>query len=304
MRKLKFAIPVIILVILVGLFPHCGKDSAPQQKIYNMTNMEIDSMLQVVSQRNMTISERVNYYSEAFLGMPYKLKCAGDGPYALYEPWPLVNFDETNCMVFCEHTLALAISDSWDNFFNNLQKIRYKDGIIGMRTRNHYTIADWRPENSWLLNDVTAEIGGNSTVSITRTISHKQFFKDKGIRDLRYVKADRELTVDVIPKKELMDIKDKTRPGDILSLIFAEKDSIFSAHMLMIAEKNGDKFIRESSNSKMTTFDTPYDQWVNEKEGMDRYLGIVIMRVREELDQPGKVILPWKIDEIKAGLEE
>ncbi|HMA61117.1 MAG TPA: N-acetylmuramoyl-L-alanine amidase-like domain-containing protein [bacterium] len=304
MRKLKFAIPVIILVILVGLFPHCGKDSAPQQKIYNMTNMEIDSMLQVVSQRNMTISERINYYSEAFLGMPYKLKCAGDGPYALYEPWPLVNFDETNCMVFCEHTLALAISDSWDNFFNNLQKIRYKDGIIGMRTRNHYTIADWRPENSWLLNDVTAEIGGNSTVSITRTISHKQFFKDKGIRDLRYVKADRELTVDVIPKKELMDIKDKTRPGDILSLIFAEKDSIFSAHMLMIAEKNGDKFIRESSNSKMTTFDTPYDQWVNEKEGMDRYLGIVIMRVREELDQPGKVILPWKIDEIKAGLEE
>ena len=303
MRKLKFAIPVIVMVILVGLFPHCGKDSAPQQKIYNMTNMQIDSMLQVVSQRNMTISERINYYSEAFLGMPYKLKCAGDGPYALYEPWPLVNFDETNCMVFCEHTLALSISDSWDNFFNNLQNIRYKDGIIGMRTRNHYTIADWRPENNWLLNDVTSEVGGDETVSITRTISHKQFFKDKGIQDLRYVKPDREMTVDVIPKESIMDIKDKTRPGDILSLIFADKDSIFSAHMLMIAEKNGDKYIRESSNSKITTFDTPYDQWVNEKEGMDRYLGIVIMRVREELNQPGKIILPWKIDEIKENLE-
>ena len=86
---------------------------------------------------NLTITDRINLFSDKFLGMPYNQNCAGDGPYALYEPWPLVNFKETNCMVFCEHVLALSISDSWDNFFNNLQQIRYKDGIIGMRTRNH-----------------------------------------------------------------------------------------------------------------------------------------------------------------------
>ena len=293
----------LVTLILVSfiLFSYCSRNPAPDKKVYNMSNMEIDSMLQEVSQKDFTVTERINYYSQAFLGMPYKLKCAGDGPYALYEPWPLVNFDQTNCMVFCEHVLAMSISDSWANFFNNLQHIRYQDGIIGMKTRNHYTIGDWLPENSWLLEDVTEEVGGDNVVSVTRTISHKQFFKNKGIKDLRYVKEDREITKQVVPKEDLMKVKENTRPGDILSLIFADKDSIFSAHMLMIVEKNGDKYIRESSNSKMTTFDTEYDEWVQNKEGMDQYLGLIFMRVHPELNQPGKIILPWNIDEIKEG---
>jgi len=304
MRKSLIAgLLVATLTILIGV-PHCSNEPSPDVKVYNMSNMEIDSMLHAVSQKNMSISDRINYYSEAFLGMPYKLKCAGDGPYALYEPWPLVNFNQTNCMVFCEHVLAMSISDSWANFFNNLQHIRYKDGIIGMKTRNHYTIADWRPENNWLLEDITEEVGGENTVSVTRTISHKQFFKDKGIKDLRYVKPDREMTVQVVPKEELDKVKDNTRAGDILSLIYADRDSIFSAHMLMIVEKNGDKYFRESSNSKMTTFDTEYDKWVQEKQDMDKYLGLVFMRIREELDKPGKIILPWEIDEIKENLTQ
>ena len=67
------------------------------------------------------------------------------------EAWPLVNFKEINCMVYCEHVLAMAISDNFDNFFNNLQQIRYKDGIIGMKTRNHFGMADWITENGLVL---------------------------------------------------------------------------------------------------------------------------------------------------------
>ncbi|HRD19143.1 MAG TPA: hypothetical protein PLB60_08825, partial [Candidatus Marinimicrobia bacterium] len=67
---------------------------------YQMSNQEIDSLLTIVSVRNLTITDRMSLYSEKFLGMPYNQNCTGDGPYALYEPWPLVNFKETNCMVF------------------------------------------------------------------------------------------------------------------------------------------------------------------------------------------------------------
>ena len=114
-----FRFSVIIISVLI-FFSFCGKQSGPQKKFYEMSRTEIDSMLQEVSKGDLTITERINYYSEGFLGMPYKLQCLGDGPNALYEPGPLVNFDQTNCMVFCEHVLALAISDSWPNFFNNL----------------------------------------------------------------------------------------------------------------------------------------------------------------------------------------
>ncbi len=288
----------VMLIVFITRISY-SKETLPSKPAYEMNRLEIDQLLTSVSQQSLTISEHINYYSELFLGMPYKLACAGDGPYALYETLPLINFEETNCMVFCEHVLALSISDSWDNFFNNLQQIRYRDGIIGMRTRNHYTMADWLPENSWLLDDVSRKVGGKYTKNVTRTISHTEFFKKKDITDLRYVLPDRELTIDYVPTEDLLKIRNSTRPGDILALIFANKTNIFSAHMLMITEKNGGKYIRESSSSKMTTFDTPYDEWVQKIKGSDRYMGLCFMRVREKLDRKGKIILPWEISRLK-----
>jgi len=283
----------LFLMVLTFIASSRGK------QLYEMTNREIDSLLTVISKRNLTITERINFYSEKFLGTPYNLRCVGDGPYALLENWPLVNFKETNCMAYCEHVLALSISDSWDNFFNNLQHIRYKDGVIGMRTRNHYTMADWLPENAWLLEHVSRKVGGKYTREVTRTISHIKFFKQKGIKDLRYVKPDRTITLDYVPKEVLKKVKKKVKPGDVLALIYANKADIFSAHMLIVAQRDGQLVIRESSNSKMTTFETPYDEWAEKVRNSCRYIGVCFMRVRDKLNKPGKVILPWEIKKMK-----
>ena len=286
----------IVLLFLSNI--SCAQE--PEKQFQQMSNQEIDQIIQTVSKQNLTVSEKINMLSEKFLGMGYNLTCTGDGPYALLEAWPLVNFRETNCMAFCEHVLALSISDSWDNFFNNLQQIRYKDGLIGMKTRNHYTMADWLPENSWILDDVSAKVGGTHTKQVTRTISHTTFFEGKGMTDMSDVLPDRKLTIDYVPLNALANVKDNTKAGDILALLFANKDNIFSAHMLMIAEKDGRKIIRESSNSKMTTFDTLYDEWVDSKQELsNRYIGLAFMRVKESLNTPGKVINPGLIPTLK-----
>lgn len=293
--KFKSSILVVTILYVVFTFPIF----AQQKKIYNMSNFEIDKLLTEISKKEMTITERIKYFSEMFLGMPYNLTCTGDGPYALYETEPLVNFKETNCMVFCEHVLALSISDSWDNFFNNLQQIRYQNGIIGMRTRNHYTMGDWIWENSWLLDDVTKKVGGEYTKQLTRTISHKKFFEGKKITDLRYIKPDREITIDYIPFKKLSLVKDNIKNGDIGSLIFANKTDIFSAHMFMLIIKEKELYVRESSSSKMTTFDTQFDEWLSKYKNSEKYCGITIMRVKDELNVKGKIILPWEIKDLK-----
>lgn len=285
----------LALILLIFI----SAEAFAQSKIFNMSKTQIDSLLTKVSKKNITITDKIKLYSEMFLEMPYNLTCTGDGPFALYDTKPLVNFDETNCMVYCEHVLALSISDSWENFFNNLQQIRYKDGIIGMKTRNHYTMADWLPENSWILDDISEKIGGKFTKTLTRTISHKNFFKDKDITDLRYVKEDRKITINYVPFDALLKVKDRVKNGDILSLLFKKLDNIFSAHMLMCIEKDGKKYIRESAMSTMTTFDTPYDEWVEKYVGSKRYAGLAFMRVKEKLNKPGKIILPWEIDDLK-----
>jgi hypothetical protein len=290
------------MILFISIQTACAED--PEVKpFYEMTNNEIDALIREVSAANLTVTERMNLYSERFLGTDYNLKCAGDGPYALLEPWPLVNFQETNCMLFCEHVLALSISDTWDHFFNNLQEIRYKDGVIGMKTRNHYTVADWLPANRWLLDDVCEEVAGDQVQTVTRIISHKTFFAGKGITDTSYVLPDREMTIPYVPLAILDEVEERTRTGDVLALLFRNKENIFSAHMLMIAEKDGKKMIRESSSSKMTTFDTPYREWAKDvqENRAKRYLGLSFMRIRDELNTPGKIILPWDVSEMRSS---
>jgi hypothetical protein len=270
-----------------------------KNRLSEMSNEQIDSLLSNVAQKQMTITEKMNYFSLFFLGTPYSFQCVGDGQYALVEPFPLVNFKETNCMALCEHVLAMSISDSWDNFFNNLQQIRYKDGLIGMRTRNHYTMGDWLPENGWLLENVSSSIGAGHTKSLTRTISHQTFFAKKGIKDSRHVLPDREITIEYIPLSALKNIADKLRIGDIGALLYANKSDIFAAHMFMIAEKEGQLVIREASTNTMNTLDTEIIPWLARLNRTDRYVGVSIMRIRVELDQSGKNILPWQINLLK-----
>jgi hypothetical protein len=296
-------ISIFVLITVITLVLPVRSGAAGGKKVYEMSNHEIDSLLRATANSYMTVVERMEYFSEKFLGMPYNLTCTGDGPYALYETEPLVNFRETNCMVYCEHVLAMSISDSWDNFFNNLQQIRYKDGVIGMRTRNHYTMADWLPENSWLLDDVTRTIGGEHTRQFTRTISHEKFFSGKGITDLRYVKPDRDVTIDYIPMKALPDIQGNIRSGDIFALIFADMPDIFSAHMLIAIRKEGKLYFRESAMSTMTTFDSTFNEWHEKYKDSTRYAGLSFMRVRDDVNVAGKIILPWEIGLFRAETE-
>lgn len=288
-------------ILLITIIFYSNGIYSQSKKIYEISKWEIDSILTTTSEERLTVTERMKFYSEFFLGMPYGLTCVGDGPYALYDTQPQLTFDTTNCMVYCEDVLALAISDNFENFFNNLQQIRYKDGVVGMKTRNHYTMADWLPENSWLLHDVAENVAGEKSKTLTRTISHEQFFKKKGITDTRYVKEDRTLTVNYIPFDALMDVKENFCDGDILALLFKNLDNIFSAHMLMFYETSSGEVIRESSLSKSTVLDTPYDEWVANFQNSKKYIGIALMRVNDDINTSGKIVLPWEIHSLKPG---
>jgi len=287
---------LIILLIPFQLF------SAEREHFYNMSNKQIDSLLSELNLKTFTITEKMDMLSAYFLGTPYNFKCVGDGPYALLEDYPLVNFKETNCMALCEHVLALSISDSWDNFFNNLMHIRYKDGLIGMKTRNHYTMADWLPQNSWLLDDVSAKVGGKYTQKMTRTISHKKFFAAKGITNMDYVADNRTITIDYVPLQYLDEVEAKLKQGDILTLLFANKKNIFAAHMVMFVNGDGNNKIREATTRGMTTIDTPYKDWVKNKQekSSHRYAGVAVIRVNEKLDYNGEIIYPGDIYKMKS----
>jgi hypothetical protein len=49
----------------------------------------------------------------------------------------------------------------------------------------------------------------------------------------------------------------------------------------------------------MTTIDTPYTTWAERIKNSERYIGITLMRVRDDINQTGKIIYPWEITELK-----
>jgi hypothetical protein len=260
---------------------------AAKQRPGEMSVADLDALIRKVHSSKMTNAEKIEFYSGLFLGTPYKLVCEGDGPYARYDREPLMNLKEINCMTYCELVLALALSSHYEEFFNVLQHIRYRDGLIGMATRNHYTMADWLPENSRCLQDVTRKVGGKFTKKVTRTISHKTFFEGKGLKDILDVLPDRKVTIDYIPLEDLPKVVGRLHSGDIVALI-QNVPAIFSAHMLMIyKDKKGDAYFRHASMSAGTTLDQPYEEYITNLKKNPKYQGMSFMRVREKVHWKG-----------------
>lgn len=286
----------LLLLALLVLVPGCAR---PLVRPYypEMSVEELDREIRRVAASGWTNQEKIVYYSERFLGAPYDLYCEGDGPYARYDTRPLLNLKKLNCMTYCEIVLALALADYYEDFFNILQHIRYRHGIIGMATRNHYTMADWLPANSWCLEDVTQRIGGVDALPLTRTISHLRFFGGKGFTDLPVVLPDRQVTITYIPLDRLAAHQDSLRSGDIVALI-QDRPDIFSAHMLLVIRDQRGLFFRHASMSAGRVVDVPFADYVAGLMKNPRYMGMSFMRVREQIawqDGPcthGKFLLP------------
>ncbi len=264
---------------------------------YTMSIPEIDQDIRSAAREIRAIDQRMVYYSERFLGAPYVLVCEAEGENGRYETQPLMNLQQLNCMTYCEIVMALALSEFYEEAFNVLQHIRYRQGLISMATRNHYTMVDWLPANGWCLEEVTEQIGGRDVVASSRTISHRKFFNAKGINDLPLVFPDRTVTRRYIPLDKLGLHEQDCRAGDIVALIQNLPD-IFSAHMLLIVKKDGKTFFRHASLSAGKVLDQPFQEYIDAVGKKPRYQGMSFMRMRSTIQWQdgvythGKIVLP------------
>jgi len=282
---------ILWLSLLVAAAGSC-QAPAPGKHYYQMTLKEVDQDIRQVHAQPRSNAQKMDYFSERFLGAPYELTCEAEGENGLYETQPLCNLRQVNCMTYCEIVLALSLSSSYEEFFNVLQHVRYDHGIISMETRNHYTMADWLPANAWCLEDVTRQTGGVAAQPLTRTISHRTFFGKKGITDLPVVRPDRRVTIDYIPLGDLASCEARLQSGDIVALI-QNKPDIFSAHMLLIIKNEKGTFFRHASMSAGHVLDQPFAEYIASLKKKPLYQGMSFMRVRERVD--------WRLPDATRG---
>ena len=126
--------------------------------LYRMRPAELGRFLAWQQLDQPALRQRIAALARKNIGQPYELFLLGEFPYETYDSQPLFDLTKSDCVVFVEHVYAMALSASWEEFFWMLQRIRYRDGVIGTATRNHYTEADWNIANRWLVQDVTTAL--------------------------------------------------------------------------------------------------------------------------------------------------
>ncbi|TWU29860.1 N-acetylmuramoyl-L-alanine amidase-like domain-containing protein [Bythopirellula polymerisocia] len=267
--------------------------------LHEFTETEVDAYLRFLSATEPDLRQRILRLARKNIGQPYEIYLLGEMPFEPYDPQPIYCLGKSDCVVFAEHTYAMALSQNWPSFMKMLQRIRYRDGHLGVTTRNHYTEADWNISNRWLVEDITAQLAGDQAVKFSETIDRARFFKN------RY-----QLQVDVpvekhediyLPYAEIDEAKNDLQDGDFVNVVRAtfkpdappnevSGGSAYVGHVGLIAHGlNGEVHLIHSTPPQVR--EEPIEEYIarstkenaaNDAAGKARLVGFKFLRLREQ----------------------
>lgn len=229
------------LALALGL-AGCRKDqvaATPSAKpIYQQSLAEVDQTIRQARDEHGQLPDRVVALARLNLGQPYEMYLLGEAPFETIDAQPVFTFQKSDCVVFVEHTLAMALSDDLTSTLRMLQRIRYRNGEIGVLTRNHYTEADWNVNNQWLLRDVTAEVGGSVTQTYSQRVNWARFFQDR--YKLTTDIPSRTIEQAYIPADKVMSVAGNLRAGDVIQFVRGNDSGRWVGHLGLVSSVNGD----------------------------------------------------------------
>ncbi len=219
-----------IALVLLASFLLSG--AAPRQ-LFQMAPTEVDRFIASMHGAEPDLRKRISTIGRRNIGQPYKLNLLGEFPYQLHDALPMFSLEYSDCVVFVEHTYAMALSRSWEEFFWMLQRIRYKDGIIGVASRNHYTEVDWNINNRWLVSDVTAALAGPDALSYAMTVDRSSFLRTTH-RTVHEVPVQTSRETFMSPQT-LLKILPQLHDGDMLNVVSVRDGKHGVSHVGLIA---------------------------------------------------------------------
>jgi len=221
-----------------------------QKQIFQMTPAEAGRYVAWAHQAEPDLRKRIAAIARKNIGQPYRLNLLGEFPYEVHDDLPMFSLDHSDCVVFAEHTYAMALSQSWEEFFWMLQRIRYRDGVIGVATRNHYTEMDWNVANRWLVTDISAELAGPSGPSYGMTVDRARFLKTRH-------HTERSIPVETsrqsyVSKDQVASIASQLREGDFVNVISTRNGEFWASHVgLVVLGADGQRHFLHSSEPQV-----------------------------------------------------
>jgi hypothetical protein len=223
-------------------------DALLAKPLYQMRPVEAGRYIAWEHEHEPDLRKRIAAIARKNIGQPYSLNLLGEFPYQVHDELPMFSLDHSDCTVFVEHTYAMALSQSWEGFFWMLQRIRYRDGIVGVATRNHYTELDWNLANRWLVTDVSAQLAGTDAQSYTMTVDRAAFLKTR-----HHTEADIPVetgTQAYVPKTRAVALAAQLREGDYVNVVslLADGKTMVTHVGLVVLDPDGERRFLHSSD--------------------------------------------------------
>jgi len=208
------------------------------QPIFQLDESQLADVIADLCERQPDLRRRVVELARRHIGQPYRLGLLGEGGAEPYDPDPLYCLSASDCVTFVEQVYAMALAHDWPSFLTTLNRIRYRDGKIGMLTRNHFTEADWNINNAWLFDDITHDLAGDKTAALRQRVDRAKFFRKYGIGQQLSVQ---QFVGDYIPRKHIHAILPDLHDADVAEIVRGTAAAPYVSHMGLIVHDAADR---------------------------------------------------------------
>lgn len=209
--------------------------------------------------------ERIKQLSALFLGTPYLADRLVGGP---DEPERLIaDFSGLDCFTYLDYVEALRLSETLDEFIENLVNTRYKDGEVDFFKRKHF-FSDWVSGDNDTVRDITDELSPHSekvVKSLNERADGETFIPDLEVQ---------EREIDYIPSEYIDEcLMSNLQTGDYIG-IFTNIDGLDVTHTgIFIRDEDGNCFFRHASSTSDNdaVVDTPFLEYMASVPGIMVY---------------------------------
>ena len=266
-----------------------------QAQIFSEQDVEVcDSKFQLVVNKNLAekpIADIIVEIGKSFIGTNYLAHgLEKDGDEQL-----VINLLGLDCTTFLENSVVLARcikkgKTSFEDYMNELQLIRYRDGVIDQYPSRLHYFSDWIFDNSkkGIVRDVTEEIGGEKIkFKINFMSTHPESYKQlKDNPDFIPIIKEQEKEISCreyyfIPKDNLAAKEDSIQNGDLIA-ITTTVEGLDIGHV-GIAVKMDDGRIHlmhaPTVNTQVHITDQPLSDYLMKYK---RHSGVIVLRANED----------------------
>jgi hypothetical protein len=203
------------------------------------------------------LGQRIARISSHFLGRPY-IVAPLEGDATSPEIFK-VSLDGFDCVTYMETVLALAQSGTLDGFIDAIRLMRYENGEINWRCRNHYML-DWARNNEarGIIRNLTE---GARAVEKTRTLT--------AVAGLPHKK----ITFSSFPKRDLSRVLPLIQTGDLI-LFGSTRKLLDVFHTGLLIKNDETTLMRHAARSACAVIEQDLTSFLD----AHRMSGLILLR--------------------------